>query len=215
MALRICNMIACGVLGTAAVTGCTGGPVAPHHVAGHHSVGQLTPPSRLPVTRANARQCPRTTPSHYAHEAMSAGSPSSAGATTFPTKPITAVIVNIGSPGTFAYGNGKLWVTLNRHGVIVPSGDMVSPDGSISWKLPWWRMAGGDLTITGRRLDAPAPPLTSRVPGGYGNIGFQASGVTFPTGGCWQVTGSAAHTSLTFVTLVITNAHRAVLSGTG
>ena len=62
---------------------------------------------------------------------------------------------------------------------------------------------------------APAPPLMSRVPSGYGNNGFQASGVTFPSEGCWQVTGRTAHTSLTFVTCVITKAHRALISGNG
>ena len=95
------------------------------------------------------------------------------------------------------------------------SGDQVHPDGSISWKFPWWRMVAGHLTITGRRLDAPAPPLTSDAPNGYGNIGFQASGVTFPGEGCWQITGKTAHTSLTFVTFVIMKAHRALISSSG
>jgi hypothetical protein len=114
-----------------------------------------------------------------------------------------------------AYGNGMLRVTLDMNGLIAASGDAVHPDGSISWKLPWWRMIAGDLTITGRRLDAPAPPLTAYVPTGYGNVGFQASRVTFPSEGCWQVTGKVADTSVTFVTVVITTAHRAVISSTG
>jgi hypothetical protein len=96
--------------------------------------------------------------------------------------------------------------------MTVPTGDMLKPDGSISWKYGWWRKVDGYITITGRRLDAPAPPLTSDVPD-YGTIGFQASGVNYPSEGCWQVTGKTAHTSVTFVTLVITQAHRAVISG--
>jgi hypothetical protein len=92
---------------------------------------------------------------------------------------------------------------------------LINPDGSIGWKYGWWRKAAGYLTITGRRLDAPAPPLRSYVPDGYGNIGFQASGVTFPSEGCWQVTGKTAHTSLTFVALVVMKAHRAVIPGNG
>jgi hypothetical protein len=32
---------------------------------------------------------------------------------------------------------------------------------------------------------------------------FQASAVTFPTEGCWNVTGRAGEASLTFVTLVL------------
>ena len=33
--------------------------------------------------------------------------------------------------------------------------------------------------------------------------GFQASGVHFPTEGCWEVTGRVAMTTLTFVMFVI------------
>jgi hypothetical protein len=36
--------------------------------------------------------------------------------------------------------------------------------------------------------------------------GFQASGVYFPTEGCWEVTGKVGTTSLTFVTVVIKQA---------
>jgi hypothetical protein len=101
------------------------------------------------------------------------------------------------------------------NGVIVANGGMIHPDGSIGWKFPWWRLVRGQLTITGRRLDAPAPPATSDVPHGYGDVGFQASGVSFSSEGCWQVTGKVDHTSLTFVTLVITKAHRALIPSTG
>jgi hypothetical protein len=116
-------------------------------------------------------------------------------------------------PGTSVYGNGKLRVTLAMNGVIVVSRDFVRPDGSIWWKFPWWRRVHGSLTITGRRLDAPAPPLKPYLPSGYGDFGFQASRVTFPSEGCWQITGTIGHASLSFVTLVITKAHRAVISG--
>ena len=67
----------------------------------------------------------------------------------------------------------------------------------------WWRAATGTLEITGRRLDAPAPPARAHVPDGYGDTGFQASGVDFPTEGCWEVTGTLLTTRLTFVTFVI------------
>jgi hypothetical protein len=118
------------------------------------------------------------------------------------------------------YGNGKLWVGgLGPHGVLVAPRSMLGPGGSISWKFGWWRKTPGYITITGHRLDAPAPPVRSQLANGtdsgYGNIGFQASGVVFPTEGCWQVTGKTAHTSLTFVTFVVKRAHRAVLSGNG
>ena len=204
MSPRITLLIAWGLLGGAAVTGCTGGPAAPHHGAGHHAATHHvasgpTLPLPRPVTRADARQCPNTVPSR-------AGPPGV-------------------SPSQFFgwgsdYGNGKLWVGgLGPHGVLVAPRSMLGPGGSISWKFGWWRKIPGYITITGHRLDAPAPPLRAQLANGtdsgYGNIGFQASGVDFPTEGCWQVTGKTARTSLTFVTFVVKRAHRAVLSGNG
>jgi hypothetical protein len=62
----------------------------------------------------------------------------------------------------------------------------VNPDGSIEVKFGWWRSGGRKIRISGRRLDAHAPPLRAHVPGGYGR-GFQATGLTFPTAGCWSV----------------------------
>jgi len=61
----------------------------------------------------------------------------------------------------------------------------------------------GKLRIEGSRLDASAPPLVGHVPDGYGDSGFQSSGITFPTEGCWQVTGRVGEASLTFVVLVL------------
>ena len=104
------------------------------------------------------------------------------------------------------HGNGKLWVKLWPFGVIVARPNVVRSDGSIDIKLPWWRGVPGMLTITGTRLDAPAPRVRSHVPNGYGRSGFQPSGVTFPTQGCWKVTGHVGRTRLKFVTLVVTAA---------
>jgi hypothetical protein len=78
----------------------------------------------------------------------------------------------------------------------------VNPDGSIWAKLGWWRGATGRLTIVGERLDAPASPLRADVPAGYGSTGFQATGLIFPTPGCWKVLGSVAGHDIEFVVLV-------------
>jgi hypothetical protein len=102
--------------------------------------------------------------------------------------------------GTEFHGNGAIWVGLYAANVVV---DEPNPDASIGAKLGWWRGAPGQLTITGRRLDGTAPPLTASVPDGYGESGFQATGVSFPVVGCWEVTGRVGQASLTFVTLVI------------
>jgi hypothetical protein len=102
-----------------------------------------------------------------------------------------------------AYGNGRLWVgSLWPHGVVIITPDDVDPAGRLEMKFGWYRLTSGFLTITGRRLDAPAPPLSGQA-SGYGLTGFNASGVIFPTEGCWQVTGRVGRVALTFVTFVI------------
>jgi hypothetical protein len=58
------------------------------------------------------------------------------------------------------------------------------------------------LTITGRRLDGKAPPLTAYIPD-YGTSGFQPSGISFPTEGCSEVAGAVGPAKLTFVTLIL------------
>jgi len=108
--------------------------------------------------------------------------------------------------GNGNYGNGKLRTTLYSDGTVVfgPGGPgSVLSDGSLSMKFPWWRGVRGKLTIEGRRLDASAPPLRAYIPEGYGDTGFQATALIFPTEGCWEVTGKVGDTSLKFVTRVL------------
>ncbi len=103
-----------------------------------------------------------------------------------------------------AFGNDDLWVGgLGEKGIILVDDRFVEPDGSIGWKLGWWRFDSGLVAITGRRLDATAPPLRGSAPDGYGFTGFQASGVYFPTEGCWEVSGTVGDSSLSFVTFVL------------
>jgi hypothetical protein len=81
----------------------------------------------------------------------------------------------------------------------------IFPDGSLSMKFGWTRAEGlrGKLKIHGRRLDALAPPLRANIPDGYGDTGFQATALIFPSEGCWKVTGEVGDSSLTFVTRVV------------
>jgi hypothetical protein len=102
--------------------------------------------------------------------------------------------------GAEALGNGSIWVGLWGANVVVWSAE---PDGSVSAKFGWWRGVAGKLRIDGHRLDGQAPPLTAHVPDGYGDSGFQSTGITFPTEGCWRVTGRVGDESLTFVTFVL------------
>jgi hypothetical protein len=123
-------------------------------------------------------------------------------------------------PDGFNYGSTRLRVQLNwpngvlRAGVLPDGGSMatINPDGSVRAKVGWWVRDVGKLVIVGRRLDRPAPPLRAQVPSGYGpasdigaSLGFQPTGLTFPTVGCWRVVGKAGTARLTFVAEV-TNA---------
>ena len=111
-----------------------------------------------------------------------------------------------------AHWNGQLFVGgLWPDGTVVfrPHGPgSIDPDGSLGMKFGWYRGEGlhGKLIIHGKRLDASAPPLRAFIPEGYADTGFQATGIIFPTEGCWQVTGEVAYARLTFVTRVIRSA---------
>ena len=110
---------------------------------------------------------------------------------------------------SFTYGNAKIAVALNPpSGRLVagplPGGGMratINPDGSIYAKVGWWRAGDGAIAIAGRRLDRRAPPLRADVPPGYG-AGFQATALTFPTVGCWRVTGAWRGFRIAFVVQV-------------
>ena len=113
--------------------------------------------------------------------------------------------------GSEFHGNGSLWVGVPPSNVVV---EEPGADGAIAAKYGWWRAVTGALRIEGRRSDGPAPPLTASVPDGYGDTGFQSSGISFPTEGCWEVTGRAGGASLTFVTSCSPRDRRAMSAST-
>jgi hypothetical protein len=100
-------------------------------------------------------------------------------------------------------GNGRLWTVLWPKGMVVVPPDAVEQDGGLGMKFPWWRAPDvhGALHITGYELSLGIP-VRADVPDGYGDTGFQASGILFPVEGCYQVTGETGGAQLTFVTLV-------------
>jgi len=108
-------------------------------------------------------------------------------------------------PCPSCHGNGTLWTTFPPDGQVQATPNSA---GSLETKFPWWSGPGisDALTIQGRRIDAPAPPLAARIPSGYEGGGFQATGIIFPTVGCWEVTGKAGTASLTFVIRVVEGA---------
>jgi hypothetical protein len=116
------------------------------------------------------------------------------------------------------------WLTPPEDSAVLsepaPAYYLTNPDGSIlagAWwwdledhaipfdeqgiKIGWFRPAGAELTITGERLDGRPDPLESVVPCCYPTR-FQASGLTFPIPGCWEITATAADSELVFTVWV-------------
>ncbi len=84
--------------------------------------------------------------------------------------------------------------------------------GTLRTKVLWVRPVGSELTISARRLDGDAGPVDVSVPSGY-QWTYQASGLTFSTAGCWQITGTAGGKTLQFV-LNIANPNNGPVPGT-
>ena len=68
-----------------------------------------------------------------------------------------------------------------------------------------WERPGSTVSVSGKRLDgyakaAGVPSITG--PQGYEGMDYQASGVTFPAPGCWEVEARAAGSVLDFVVYV-------------
>ena len=103
-------------------------------------------------------------------------------------------------PNADPFGVGPWYVNADR--TIWAGWDAVrmiaGPRGN---KVLWIRPQGTQLTIAGRRLDADASPAKATIPCCY-PTGFQASGLAFPTEGCWQISAKAGTSELTFVTRV-------------
>lgn len=110
------------------------------------------------------------------------------------------------------YGNAEsgLFTVLWPGGVVLfyPGGPgQIDSNGSLEMKWLWYRTILGEVVITGRRLDAPAPTMPEVIlrgkPDGYGETGFHPSQLVFPSEGCWEVTAKVKEASLQFVTLLV------------
>ena len=102
------------------------------------------------------------------------------------------------------HGVDGLYTVLFPDGILRIPPDGVEPDGSLGMKMVFFRdpTAAGRFTVTGRRLDGIALPLRADIPDGYGESGVQATGLHFPTEGCWEITVTSGPATLTFVTQV-------------
>lgn len=100
------------------------------------------------------------------------------------------------------------WCTfVNEDRSIWASAGLAGKDGSplrvseAGIKVGWFRLAGAMLKITDQRLDAEAPALESDIPCCYPTR-FQATGIYFPSEGCWEVNAKAEDEELSFVVWV-------------
>ena len=113
---------------------------------------------------------------------------------------------NAGSDRAFYVGTAKLWVLVHAGPW---RGLPLWPEG-YRQKIVWWSegyQAKDDptpaISITGRRLDAPSPPMiVTGANGSWTTEDFIMSGVNFPTAGCWEVTGRLRGGEAKFVVLV-------------
>jgi hypothetical protein len=82
-------------------------------------------------------------------------------------------------------------------------------DGSRPQKIFWWREGykwkeepQPELTLTARLLEGKSQPLAGEraTNGFHQDLGsFILSGADFPSAGCWEITGTYAGESLSFV----------------
>jgi hypothetical protein len=112
-----------------------------------------------------------------------------------------------GSYGNTLLSVGPFGMWENGTVVFKPGGSgFVTRDGALGMKFGWTRGVRGKLKVTGHRLDGAAAPLRLEANDGYGDIGFQASYLIFPTPGCWEVNarvGDRDDSKITFVTKIV------------
>ena len=116
---------------------------------------------------------------------------------------------SMGYDGEFWYGSDSLWTAVRENGIweALPH----NPEG-YTQKVFWWRDGyvwteepEPALTVTGERLDAPAPPLhaSEATNASASDIGSaMLVGVDMPTLGCWKITGRYGDAELSFVVWV-------------
>jgi hypothetical protein len=105
-------------------------------------------------------------------------------------------------PNADAFGEGPWYISDDRSlWLSAPPNGLWRAGGE---KVAYMRPAGTDLQVTGRRLDADAPPLHADNPCCY-PTGFQIGALIFPTAGCWEVAVIGGETELRVVTRVLPN----------
>jgi hypothetical protein len=113
---------------------------------------------------------------------------------------------SLGFEGEFWYGFTSLWTAVRQNGIWEA---LPHNSNGYTQKVLWWREGyiwneepQPQLIVTGKRLDAAAPPLiASEATNAFASdIGSaMLVGVDLPTLGCWEITGKYADANLSFV----------------
>lgn len=108
----------------------------------------------------------------------------------------------------FWYGTPELWTMLRVDGTW---SSLPHNAAGYTQKIAWWREGydiytepNPELIVTGKRLEASAPPLLeSRATNARTELGdLMMVGVDIPTLGCWEITGQYNGHELSFVVWV-------------
>ena len=113
---------------------------------------------------------------------------------------------------SFWFGTEKLWTQLPADGTWRSWGSIKPDDFVYGNKLPWFRMhpafslSDGQLAVTGRRLDGPAPSFTATFESNAfrrdDDNAMIMSFINIPTFGCWEITGRYKDQELSFTVWV-------------
>ena len=115
---------------------------------------------------------------------------------------------NVAPAAEFWLGTQKLWTVLPASGMWDKLPHYTPADPTFRNKLFWWRHGSDShadpkprLTITGRRIDTPAPPLhVDPVRAGWARPdSAKVVGVNFPTLGCWEITAQYESAKVTYI----------------
>ncbi len=110
-----------------------------------------------------------------------------------------------GSPGSFWFGSDDLWTMVHENGLW---GGLQDASGGYGNKSFWWSAAykvdeepQPALQVRARRLDGPETAQSGEATNAAASdIGSaMLTGLTVPTSGCWELTGSYRGHELTYV----------------
>ena len=118
-----------------------------------------------------------------------------------------AALSSIGWRGfPFWFGTDNLWT------ILLSDGTVAQGEKTLWFRQEWshyhhWipDKSALKLTITARRLDAPTPPPKISAGPTFNRDwkAFMLGGISFPTRGCWEITGHYEEAEVQFVVWVV------------